>query len=174
MLIAGVRGPVARYALIAEFRGSVRSQRRDRSAAPHHRTPTRRNAEDAEDAEAAENCNPPLGSSPTRVLGTLISRPCEMASFDRSNRSVQRFQRFQRFQRSVVLRHHHASGCDSGAPDSKRSPKLSEEPKFGHEAHERLLSTALPQSTRVARHCYVLPISLISGGCGETSVANGT
>ena len=38
----------------------------------------RRNAEDAEDAEAAENRNPLLGSGPTRLRGTLISRPGEI------------------------------------------------------------------------------------------------
>ena len=100
---------VANSGLIAEFRGSVRSQRRDRSAAPHHRTPTRRNPEDAEDAAAAE----PSGSSHRTTASDLTRTRNEGAKHScgaRAQRWGCGFRRLPRLPRSVVLRHHHASG----------------------------------------------------------------
>ena len=78
-VIAGVRGPGARFGFRDVQDGTTNSS--------HGGDAARRNAEDA---EAAENRNPPLGSSATRVLGTLISRPGEIDG----RRSMARSARF--------------------------------------------------------------------------------
>ena len=92
-------------------------------------TPALRNAEDAEDAEDAEaqtRTDRAIERRPSISHGREMrvpSTPCG-AREQRWGCGFLRLRRLPRLLRSVVLRHHHASGCDSGAPGSKRSPEI--------------------------------------------------
>ena len=117
MLIAGVRGPRGQIWHPTGWQPRIIVRRHDAT----QKTPKTQKPQNR--ADRASERRPSISHGREMRCQALM-----WCSSPAGRCGVRRLPRLPRVLRSVVLRHRHASGCDSGAPGSKRSAELSEEP----------------------------------------------